>query len=180
MNRRSFAQTGLTVGVLAIAVPSVLLQTACGDTKQLVRWTTMLIGALKDVSPILGDMGAGSIVGLIARAIPLAERLKKAFEDNDHATTLQVLDNLINPNNGIIVQIANAVGALADDARKKIVLGLLAIGMVALHLIAANLSEEVPPSGAAVARSARPQAVSSIEKAAKSNSLKLAFDAAKF
>jgi len=153
---------------------------ACGSTKQLVRWTQTLIGVLQDVSPILSEMGAGSVVALIAKAVPIAEKLKKAFQDNDNASTLSLLDNLINPQTGIIVDIANAVGALADDGRKKLVLGLLAIGQVALHLIAAQIENDVPVAGVAAARRARPAAASAVEKAAKSNAMENAFKSTRF
>lgn len=168
------------MGALAIAGPGVLLQTACGDTKQLVRWTLMLIGALKDVSPILADMGASQIVSLVGKAIPIAESLKKAFENNDHATTLTLIENLINPQTGIITEIANQVGLLADDARKKLVLGLLAIGMVALRLISANIEQDVPVAAADSVRKARPAAASAITRGASKDKLEAAFNAVRF
>lgn len=181
LNRRELIKRGgFTAGVLAIAGPGILISTGCGDTKQLVRWTVMLIGALKDVSLILGDMGQGNIVALIGRAIPIAEKLKKAFEDNDHASTLTFIDNLINPTSGIIVEIANAVGALADEGRKRIVLGTLAIGMVALRLISANIENETPVAAADTARRRAPVASRSVKKAAESSALEKAFAAVRF
>lgn len=181
LNRRRFIKSSaLTFGALAVTGPVVLMQAACGDTSQLIRWTTVLIGALKDVSPILTNMGAGSIVALIGQAIPFAEKLKKAFEDNDHASSLQFLDNLINPESGIIVQIANQVNLLSSDAQKRIVQGVLAIGMVALRLIAANIAEEVPQEAVTRARSAKPKAVASLERASKGDALEAAFAAARF
>jgi hypothetical protein len=163
-----------------LLLPGTLAQVACGSTAQLARWTQTLIGVLTDVSPILSDMGAGSIVTLIAKALPIAEKLKKAFQDNDHASALTLLDNLINPQTGVIVDIANAVGALADDNRKRIVLGLLAIGEVALHLIAAQIQNEVPVAGAAAATKAQPVAAASVVKAASGGALTAAFNAARF
>ena len=180
MNRRTMIKRTATVGGVALLLPSTLAQIACGSTAQLAKWTQTLIGVLTDVSPILSDMGAGSIVALIAKAIPIAEKLKKAFQDNEHATALELLDNLINPQTGIIVDIANAVGALADDSRKRIVLGLLAIGEVALHLIAAQIQNEVPAAGVAAAKSANPGAAAAVQRAAGSDALVNAFNAAKF
>lgn len=181
MNRRDvIKRSAMTFGALAAAGPVVLMQAACGDTTQLVRWVGILIGSLKDVSPILTNMGAGSIVALIGQAIPIAEKLKKAFEDNNHASALDFLNNLINPENGIIVQIANAVNLLADDNRKRIVQGVLAIGMVALRLIAANIAEEVPAEAVTKARAAKPSAVASIERASRPEPLQAAFAAARF
>jgi len=180
MNRRQLLKRGaMSAGVL-IATPTLLLQTACGSTKQLVKWTTVLIGVLRDVSPILTDIGAPNIVALIAKALPIAERLKKAFEDNDNVATLDLLDNLINPQTGVIVEIANAVGALANDGRKKLVLGLLAIGQVALHLIAAQIQNDVPATAVSGARRARPRATNAVERAANSKALENAFNGTKF
>jgi hypothetical protein len=139
-----------------------------------------VIGALQDVSPILADMGAPNIVALIAKAVPIAEKLKEAFQNNDHASTLTLLDNLINPQTGVIVDIANAVGALGDDNRKRLVLGLLAIGMVALRLISANIENEVPASAVASARRSAPVASDSIKKAASATALQAAFSASRF
>jgi len=180
MNRRTLIKGTMAAAGTALVLPAALAQLACGSTAQLARWTQTLIGVLTDVSPILSDMGAGSIVTLIAKALPIAEKLKKAFQDNDHASALTLLDNLINPQTGVIVDIANAVGALADDNRKRIVLGLLAIGEVALHLIAAQIQNEVPVAGAAAATKARPAAAASVVKAANSNALTAAFNAARF
>jgi hypothetical protein len=181
MNRRELIQRGgLTVGLLAVGGPLTLMQIGCGSTGQMVRWTSTFIGALKDITPILGDMGAGNVVSLIARAVPIAEKLKKAFEDNNHADTLTFLDNLINPQTGIIAEIADAVGALADDNRKRIVLGSLAIGMVALRLISANIENEVPASGAAVARKGQPRAAAAVSNAAQGSALERAFAAVRF
>lgn len=179
MNRRSMlGRTGLTVGALAVA-PLTVLQFGCGSTKQLVKWSGILIQALKDVSPILTDIGAPNVVALVAKAIPVAEKLKKAFENNDNVSALQFLDNLINPTTGIIVEIQNAIGGISDE-RKKFVQGLLAIGMVALRLIAANIEDEVPPADAAMAKARSPQAVGSVQRAAAKGQLQAAFDAVKF
>lgn len=180
MNRRTMVKRTVAGVGAALLLPTTLAQVACGSTAQLARWTQTLIGVLTDVSPILSDMSAGSIVTLIAKALPIAEKLKKAFQDNDHASALTLLDNLINPQTGVIVDIANAVGALADNNRKRIVLGLLAIGEVALHLIAAQIQNEVPVAGAAAATAAQPAAAASVTRAASSGALTAAFNAARF
>jgi len=181
LSKRKFLKGSVaTAGVLVIAAPGVLLQTACGDTKQLAAWTSTVISVLRDVSPILTEMGAFGIVASITAAIPIAERLKKAFQDNDNASAFQFLDNLINPQTGIIVEIATAVGALVNDGRKRIVLGLLAIGQVALRLISAQIENEVPPSAIAAARAARPSAADAVQRAASADVLEKAFSVSRF
>lgn len=180
MDRRQLIRRGATSLAVVALAPATLLQVACGDTKQLVKWTNLLIGALTDVSPILTNMGQSAIVAMIGRALPIAEKLKKAFEDNDHVSTLQFLDNLINPDNGIIVQIANAVNLMPDDGQKRIVLGVLAIGMLALRLIAAQIGDDVPTEAKARARAAKPSAANAVEKAAAGNTLEATFKAVKF
>lgn len=180
MNRRTLLKSaGTSFAVVALA-PVTLLQVACGDTKQLVKWASLLIGALTDVSPVLTNMGQSAIVALIGRALPIAEKLKKAFQDNDHVSTLQFLDNLINPQTGIIVEIANAVNLMPDDGQKRIVLGVLAIGMLALRLIAAQIGDDVPVEAKSRARAARPSAADAVEKAAASNALEKGFAAVRF
>lgn len=172
--------SGLTVGALALGGPAVLTLQGCGSTGQMVRWTSTVIGALQDVSPILADMGAGNVVALIAKAVPIAQKLKQAFEANNHADTLTLLDSLINPQTGIIVDIANAVGVLGDDSRKRIVLGTLAIGMVALRLVSANIENETPTAGVTLAKRRAPMAAASVEKAASKGALEAAFAAVRF
>lgn len=181
MNRREMIKySGTSIGAVAVLGPAALLQTGCGDTKQLSRWTSTMIQSLRDVSPILTDMGANSVVVLIGRALPIAEKLKKAFDDNNNVDAFAFLDNLINPQTGIIVEIANSIGALADDGRKRLVLGLLAIGMVALRLISAQIEQTIPEADAAIATAARPSAARAVKRAAQADPLAAAFKAVKF
>ena len=181
MNRREMMKrTALTGGSLALLGPSVLVQTGCGSTKQLAAWSGTVIAALRDVSPILTEMGASGIVNTIARAIPIAERLKKAFQDNDNTQAFQFLDDLINPQTGVIVDIATQIGALADDNRKRIVLGLLAIGQVALRLISAQIETDVPVATATAVSKARPTAAKAVKSAAGQQALEAAFHATRF
>lgn len=182
MNRRELIKRGsATALVMGISGPAIFMATGCGDTTQLVKWDNILIGALRDVRPIAADLPSGAqIVALIDRTIPVAEALKKAFQDNNHVSALTFLNNLIAPGTGLIVQLADAVGLLADDAKRRIVQGVLAIGMIALRLIAANLQDEVPESGVAEARSKAPEAVANIERAADGQALQRTFAAVKF
>lgn len=180
MNRRSMiSRSALTAGALALAGPVTLMQVACGSTKQLVKWTGLVIGALRDLSPILAGMdGTVPIVALVAKAIPIAERLKKAFEDNDHAKTLDLLNNLIAPG-GVFAQIADLVGNLTDE-RKRLVQGLLAIAQTFLRLIAANIEEEIPASATAAARALNAGAVRAVENAASPDKIASAFKLTRF
>lgn len=180
MNRRQVIRRAIQGAAVLTIAPGVVLQTACGDTTQLVRWTMVVIGALKDVSPILVDMGANAVTALIAKALPIAERLKKAFEDNDHASIVDLLDNLINPQTGIAVEIANAVGALADDNRKRIVLGILAIGMVALRLISAEIETTTPAAAAETVKRRAPGAARAIQAGANARKLEQVFNVSRF
>lgn len=177
--REALKLTGVGAG-LAIGAPLVLVQTGCDSTKQLVKWTATGIGVLHDISPILTDMGASQVVDLIAKALPLADKLKKAFQDNDNVSAGQFLQNLIEPQTGLISQIADAVGLLADDARKKIILGSLAIAQVSFRLISAQIDNDVPTNTALVAAKAAPRTVSAIKKAAGPDKLQLAFEATRF
>lgn len=180
MDRRAMLKfTGMTIGAIAVGGPAVLSQIACGSTKQLAKWTGVAIDMLNQLSPILTDMGAVGVVALVARAIPIAEKLKKAFQDNDHASALILFDSLTNPQTGIIVELSNVLGVLQGPQR-RILLGLLATAQVMLHLIAANIQDNVPPAAVATARAANPTAARSVERAAQSPALERAFAVSRF
>lgn len=186
ISRRSVLKTSaLTAGALALSGPAILFSVACGSTKDLVKWIGIVIDSLKQISPILSSMGLPNIVALVARAVPVAEKLKKAFQDNDQASVLTWLDALINTNDGLIVAIAQEIGKLnPGDPQTKIILGVLAIAQVALHLIVANIDREVPAAGVAAAQAANPTATASLQgavvKQRLNSSLAKAFQATKF
>lgn len=180
LNRREALRiTGIGAG-LAVGAPVTLVQIGCGSTKQLVKWTSTGIAVLNDISPILVDMGAGEIVDLIARAVPIAEKLRKAFSDNDNVSAGQLLANLIEPQAGLISQIADAVGLLANESRKKIILGSLAIAQVLFRLISAQIDNDVPAAAADSAKRRAPRATTAIKTAAAPDKLQLAFEATRF
>lgn len=180
MNRREAIRiTGVGAG-LAITAPAVLMQIACASTKQLVKWTATGIQALTDLSPILTEMGAGNVVDLIAKALPIAEKLKKAFQDNDNVSASQFITNLIEPQTGLIAQIAAAVGALGDDSRKKFVFGLLASAQVMFRLINAQIVDDTPADTASTVAKASPRRAAAIKAAASPDKLQLAFEATRF
>lgn len=177
MNRRTAVKGALTtLAVVSVGGPTVLLQSACGDTKQIVRWLGTVRVALTDMRPLL----PASIAAAIDRALPVVDRLEKALKQNDHASTLDLLNDLINPATGIIVDIARLVGQLPEGApTTKLVLGLLAIAQVALRLVAANISD-APADAQAAARRSKPEAARSVGLAADAGKLKTAFEATKF
>ncbi len=165
---------------MALAGPAVLVQTGCGSTKQLVKWTSTGIAVLNDVSPILADMGAGQVVNLISQALPVAEKLKGAFSANDNASAGKLLASLIEPQSGLISQIADAVGLLANDARKKIVMGSLAIAQVSFRLISAQIETDIPATTATDLSKSIPRTAKTIRSAAAGDKLQLAFEASRF
>lgn len=179
-NRRSvFRRLAFTAGLLVVAGPTALFQLACGSTKQLAKWAGFVIDLLNQLSPILTDMGASNIVTLIAKAIPLAQKLKEAFERNDNVSALTLFDNLTNAQTGVIVEISNAIGALQGDQR-RILLGIMAAASVFLRLISANIATNVTPADVAMARAARPGATASMERAAQSDVFERTFAAVRF
>ena len=151
----------------------------CGSTKTLAKWTGVGMEMLSQMSPILNNMGATGIVGLVAKALPIMSKLKKAFEDNDNVSALQLFNNLTNAQTGVIVEISNALGVLQGQKR-VILLGLMASASVMLRLIAANISDEVPASDAAIAREAVPKAAGSMARAARAEALERAFAVSRF
>lgn len=181
INRRGFIGSGLaTAAAVAVGTPLVLMPKACsGDTSRLSRWTQIAIDTLNQLSPILTNMGATGVVGILARVIPIAQRLKKAFDDNNNADALTLFDNLTNAETGLIVELSDAIGVLQGPQR-VILLGIMAAASIFFRLIAANIAEEVPQEAVTRARAAKPKAVSSIERAAKGGALEAAFAAVKF
>ncbi len=105
------------------------------------------------------------------------EKLKKTLEENDNVGTFDALEALTSPT-GIIVQIADEVGLISNDATRRIVMGILAGVQLTLRLIAAQMQQDVPPAAQARARAARPAAVSAMERAA--GQLEEAFAATRF
>lgn len=179
MNRRTLLKTGGLAVAGATVAPLALTQSACGSTRTLAKWTGIGMEIFTQMSPILTEMGAGGVAGLVARALPVMSKLKSAFESNNNATAFQLFDNLTNPQTGIIVEISNAVGVLQGQKR-VILLGLLASAQVIMKTIAANIVEEVPPAAAANARAAMPSAANSVLNAAKPEGLERAFAASRF
>lgn len=180
MNRREALRiTGIGVG-FAVAAPVALMQIGCASTKQLVKWATVGIQALTDLSPILTEMGAGQIVDLIAKALPIAEKLRKAFQDNDNVSASQFITNLVEPQTGLIAQIAAAVGLLTDDPRRKFVFGLLASAQVMFRLINAQIVDDTPVVTASAVAKASPRRAAAIKAAASPDKLRLAFEASRF
>lgn len=180
LNRREVIKRGVfTAGVLAIAGPGILTQVACGSTKQLVKWAGVALGYLRDLLPILTDAGAASIVALVNRALPIAEKLKKALEDNDNVATFDALQSLTSPS-GVIAQIAEEVGLITDPDRRRIILGVMAAVQLTIRLIAAQIQENVPVPTANAIRKSVPATAGAIDRAAAEAQLNAAFKATRF
>lgn len=180
INRRGFIGSGLatTVALAAIA-PLTLAPKACSDTSRLSKWTQIGIDTLNQVSPIVTSMGATGVVAVLLRVIPIAQKLKKAFDDNNNADALTLFDSLTNSETGLIVELSDAIGILQGPQRVTL-LGIMASASIFFRLIAANIANEVPQEAVTRARAAKPRAVASLERAAKSNALEAAFAAARF
>lgn len=178
-NRRdAFKRLALTCGALIVAGPLVLTQVAC-STKTLSKYTSFVIDLLNQLSPILADIGASNIVTLVAKAIPIAQKLKKAFDDNDNVSALTLFDNLTNAQTGVIVEISNALGILQGPQR-KILLGIMAAASVFLRLIAAQIGTVMTPAEVSMVRAARPAATASMERAAQSDVIERVFTVVRF
>lgn len=164
--------------VIGIAGPVVLAATGCESKKQLVKWSVTGLQILDEVAPTLELMGAREIVALIDKAVPYAEKLKKALEDNDNTSAGQVLENLLGAD-GWLAKIADAVGVLKDEHRRNIVMGLLATAQISYRLIAAQIQNDAPATVASASKSA-PKAAAAMKSAAAPNKLQLAFEATRF
>lgn len=161
MNRRQMIkQSGLTIGAVAIGGPLVLTQVAC-DKKDLSFYVSTVVGALKDLSPLLPGLG-----DKIATAIKVAEEFDKAYKDGKFENATVLFNNLA----GVISQIIAAAGI--DNQQVKLA---LAVTSIAIRAIASLLKSQAP---AGLTASHAPQ-LATIERLANAGAIDAAYKASK-
>lgn len=166
--RRKFMYIG---GIAALGV----FTTACpfdGITKdKAVRYTGISIDYLKDILPIVSQLGGTQVVDFVNKAIPALEKLKGALQESDFPTAGNLFDTVTST----LGQIATALLQLPESARRDMVIGILTLVNVSLRTVSLFVDTGAPsgtPSAAAVPRSVR--------KAAATDALRKAFDATRF
>lgn len=144
MNRRQ-----LIKGSVAIVGTGVLVgygPPACNVSKdKAVRYAGFVINYLKDLRPLVVQIGGSQIAELIDRAIPVLEKLKNALENSEIPTAQSFFQTVT----GILGQVANALFQLPESPTRDTVMGILTIVNVTLRTVSLFVESEAPPLAAA-------------------------------
>ena len=167
MNRRQMIAT-TALGAAGFATGTAFTAPACDSVSKdkAIRYCSLAIGYLKDVSPILTALGQAPVVALIDKAIPALEKLKTALESGDMPQAGNFFDTVT----GILGQIATAVSNLPDSPRKLTVLGIIALVNLTLRVIGSAVETEVPVTSIPA----------NVRMAAKPDPIRRAFEASRF
>lgn len=147
MRRREMLRiTGL--GVAAVAIGPAFTAPACDGVSKdkAVRYAGLAINYLKDILPIVGELGGSEIADLISRAIPLLEKLKTALEKSE----IPVAQNFFDSATSILSQVANALLQLPESARRTTIMGILTLANVTLRTVSLFVEGETPATGDSV------------------------------
>lgn len=158
------------LGVAAIAIGSGFNAPACGVSKEkAVKYTGIAVDYLKDILPIVGQLGGTDIANLINKAIPALEKLKTALDNSEFPTAGSLFDQVT----GVLGQIANALLQLPDSPRRDQVMGILTLVNITMRTISLFVETETPPADLA-------SVPSSVRKSAAPDPLRRAFQATRF
>lgn len=139
MNRRQLIKGGVAVvGTSALVGYG---PPACGVSKdKAIRYTGFVINYLKDLRPLVVQIGGSQIAELIDKGIPLLEKLKNALENSEIPTAQNFFDTVT----GILGQIANALFQLPETPTRDTVMGILTIVNVTLRTVQLFVESEAP------------------------------------
>lgn len=169
MNRRQMIKT-TGLGVAAIAVGSGFNAPACGVSKEkAVKYTGIAIDYLKDILPIVGQLGSTEMANLINKAIPALEKLKSALGNSEFPTAGNLFDQVT----GVLGQIANALLQLPESPRRDQVMGILTLVNITMRTISLFVETETPQADIA-------SIPSNVRKSAAPDPLRKAFQATRF
>lgn len=165
-SKRNFLLTG---GVAGLG----LLTTACpfdGVTKdKAVRYAGIAIDYLKDILPIVSQIGGGQVAEFINKAIPALEKVKDALEKSN----FDEAGNLFKTVTSALGQAATALLQLAESARRNQIIALLTLANITLRTVSLFVETGTPVSSAA----SIPEGV---RAAATPKALLMAFEATRF
>lgn len=143
---------------------------ACGVSKEkAVKYTGIAIGYLKDVLPIVSQLGGTEIADLINRAIPALDKLKNALDNSEFPTAGSLFDQVT----GVLGQIANALFQLPESPRRDQIMGILTLVNITMRTISLFVETETPLASAS-------SIPSGVRKAAAPDPIRRAFQATKF
>lgn len=165
LSKRRFMQVG---GIAGLG----LLTTACpfdGVTKdKAVRYAGIAIDYLKDILPILSQIGGNQVIDFVNKAIPTLEKLKDALQNSEFPTASNLFDTVT----ATLGQIATALLQLPESARRDTVIGIVTLVNVSLRTVRLFVD-----TGTSVSAAATPRGVG---QPADANALRKAFDATRF
>lgn len=169
MDRRQMITT-TSLGIAGFAVGTGFTAPACGVSKEkAVKYTGIAIDYLKDILPIVGQLGGTEMSNLINKAIPALEKLKSALDSSEFPTAGSLFDQVTS----VLGQIANALFQLPESPRRDQVMGILTLVNITMRTISLFVETETPPANVA-------SVPSSVRKAAAADPLRRAFQASKF
>lgn len=143
MNRREMLTTSsLAVGGFVIGTGSSA--PACNISKdKAVRYAGFVINYLKDLRPLVVQIGGSQIAELIDRAIPTLEKLKDALEKSEIPTAQGFFQTVT----GILGQVATALFQLPESPTRDTVMGILTIVNVTMRTVSLFVESEAPLTG---------------------------------
>lgn len=136
-----------------------------------VRYAGLAINYLKDILPIVGELGGSEIATLITKAVPLLEKVKAALEKADIPTAQSFFENATS----VLGQVANALLQLPESTRRTTIMGILTLANVTLRTVNLFVETETPV--------ATGDTVTGAHKALKvgsDNAIRRAFEATRF
>lgn len=143
MDRREMIKG--SVASIAVIGASVS-QTACpfdGVSKEkAVKYTGIAVDYLKDVLPIVSQLGNSEIANLINRAIPILEKVKKALDDSEFPEAGDFFKQVT----GILGQIATALLQLPESPRVNQIMAILTLVNITLRTVSLFVETDTPPS----------------------------------
>lgn len=162
--------TTIGLGIAGFAVGTGFTAPACGVSKEkAVKYTGIAIDYLKDVLPIVSQLGGTEISNLINRALPLLEKLKTSLDNSEFPTAGSLFDQVT----GILGQIANALFQLPESPRRDQIMSILTLVNITLRTISLFVETETPLVSV-------PSIPSGVRRAAAPDPLRRAFQATRF
>lgn len=169
MNRREMMVVG-GMGAAGFAFGTGFTAPACGVSKEkAVKYTGFAIGYLKDILPIVSQLGSKEIASLINRALPLLDKVKTALNNSEFPTAGSLFQQVID----VLKQIQNALLQLPESPRLDQIMAILTLVNLTLRTVSLFVDAEAPSSVMA----SMPE---DVRKSAAPDPIRRAFQASRF
>lgn len=171
MQRRSFFKSLISAIFAAFGISLGGLTFIGCDKGTVITWSNTVVSFLEQALPIFQEFLPASAI-LITQAISIAKELQVALKINS-TNAIDLIQQLIAPG-GLFQKILESVGLIKDEAKRRLVSGILAVVGITLNVIATALHQGTPPAVIEKARSQKKAGVDAVESIAKSNVLERA------